>query len=95
MCNSFAIHFNVVAEDWFAAVATIHDVIDRAGIFDAQRAGHNPNLANSSVSVNTPDPFMTWRLLSRQRVIKSKPPLRTASRRGPFSPLLFDAKLGL
>lgn len=29
----------IVAEDEFAAVAPVHDVIDRAGIFDAQRSG--------------------------------------------------------
>ena len=46
---------NVVEEDRFAAVATINDVIDRAGIFDAQRTGHGSILANRGISVNTPD----------------------------------------
>ncbi len=31
----------IIAEDGFAAVAPVHDVVDRAGIFDAQRSGHD------------------------------------------------------
>ena len=30
----------IAAEDGFASVATIHHVIDRAGIFDTQCTGH-------------------------------------------------------
>jgi hypothetical protein len=34
-------------------IATNHDVVDRAGIFDAQRAGHGPTLTDSRVGVNS------------------------------------------
>ena len=52
----------VVAEDGFAAVATVHDVINCARIFDAQRTGHDPTLLSSRVGVNSKerplsDPF--------------------------------------
>ena len=37
----------IITEDRFTAVTTVHDVIDRAGILDAQRAGHDPVLRPS------------------------------------------------
>ena len=45
----------VIVEDWLAAITAIHDVIDRAGIFNARRAGHDQTLPNSRTCVNTPD----------------------------------------
>ena len=42
----------VVPKDGFAAVATIHDVIDRSGVFDAKFASHVGTLWNTALSVN-------------------------------------------
>ena len=43
----------VVAEDGLAMVATIHDVINRAGIFDAQLARHGNPLPPHRIGVNS------------------------------------------
>jgi hypothetical protein len=43
----------LVLEDGFAAVAAIHDVVDRAGIFDAQFAGHAGRPWNTAQTVNS------------------------------------------
>ena len=45
----------IVAKDGFTMVATIHDVIDRAGIFDAQRTGHGTVLLPLGICVNSED----------------------------------------
>lgn len=39
-----------------ATVATVHDVVNRAGMFDAQRALHDLVLHLRGICVNTPDP---------------------------------------
>ena len=39
----------------FCPVVSIHHMVDRAGIFNAQRAGHDQTLPNSRTCVNTPD----------------------------------------
>ena len=43
----------VVLEDGFAAVAPVHHVVDRAGIFDAHRRGMKEDYADP-VSVSMP-----------------------------------------
>jgi hypothetical protein len=43
----------VVLEDRLAAVAPVHHVVDRAGIFDAQRAGHPRIVVGRDGIVNT------------------------------------------
>ena len=62
MCNSVAIHFNVTAVAARncranlrrpAAVAAIHDMIDRARILDTQRPWHGPVLRPPQFSVNS------------------------------------------
>lgn len=45
----------VIVEDGFPAVTAIHKVVNRAGIFDAQRAGHVPVLTARRICVNTTD----------------------------------------
>jgi hypothetical protein len=40
-------------EDGFAAVAAIHDVVNRTGIFDAEIAGHAGTLRNTAQTVNS------------------------------------------
>ena len=37
----------IITEDRFTAVTTVHNVIDRASIFDAQRTGHDTVLLPS------------------------------------------------
>jgi hypothetical protein len=39
----------------FCPVVSIHHMVDRAGIFNAQRAGHDQTLPNSRTCVNTLD----------------------------------------
>ena len=76
MCNSAAIHFNVtlVSARTRRAMRTFRasplewcakDMIDRAGIFDAQRAEHAPTLPNSQVGVNSME-RPEWRLVKAQ-----------------------------
>ena len=45
----------VVLEAGFAAVAMVHDMVDRARILDAQRAGHGGVLPTRRFSVNSED----------------------------------------
>jgi len=43
---------------WLTTVAAIHDMVDRAGIFDAQRVGHGLCLVLHQSCVNAEDrPF--------------------------------------
>ena len=42
----------VIAENRLTAVATVHDVVDSAGIFNAQRAGHELVLPRYRSCVN-------------------------------------------
>ncbi|MCZ7636423.1 MAG: hypothetical protein M5U12_10605 [Verrucomicrobia bacterium] len=42
-----ALPVRVVSEDGFASVASIHDVVDRAGVLDSQLAGHGGGLARA------------------------------------------------
>ena len=42
----------IVAKDWLAAVTTVHEVIDGAGMLDAQVAGHGRTLTFCLASVN-------------------------------------------
>jgi hypothetical protein len=42
-------------------IAAIHDVVDRAGILDMQRAGHAPTLSARPFSVNSKErPLYTF-----------------------------------
>ncbi len=48
--EAMAVH--IVLEDRLAPVAAIHDVVDRAGILDAQLAGHDGRVARAASRVN-------------------------------------------
>ena len=47
-----ALPIRIIKEDWFAPVAAIHDVIDRAGIFDSQLARHDGRVPSGPLYVN-------------------------------------------
>jgi len=51
-CENRPLH-EVVAQDGFAAVAAIHDVIDGIGVLDAQLASHDGTLPGRSGRVNS------------------------------------------
>jgi hypothetical protein len=39
-CAEEQLVINIIAEDGFTSISSIHDVVDRSGIFDAQLTGH-------------------------------------------------------
>jgi len=45
----------VIAEDGFTTVASIHNVVDRAGVFDALCSRHGAVLPLNGICVNTAD----------------------------------------
>jgi hypothetical protein len=51
-CESLKEAPAVVLEDGFAAVATVHDMVDGAGVLDAELAGHVSRLRGGAESVN-------------------------------------------
>jgi hypothetical protein len=48
--ETFAV--SIIAEDFFAAIPAIDDVIDRTGIFEAQLARHERKIVSTSRTLN-------------------------------------------
>ena len=54
-CGEKLLVIEIIAEDRFTAVTTVHHMVDRAGILDAQRAGHVAVLPPQLNCVNSED----------------------------------------
>jgi hypothetical protein len=76
-----AVH--VIPVNRLAMIAAIQDVINRAGILDAQRAGHEPTLSARPFSVN-----------SKERPSKERPVYGDPDSTAEYAPLLGGARGG-
>jgi hypothetical protein len=77
-----AVH--VIPANRLAMIAAIQDVINRAGILDAQRAGHEPTLSARPFSVN-----------SKERPVYGDPDSTAEYAEHTKVPLLGEARVGL